>query len=104
MSCAKVIPLLLQQYPNASFAASRSVDTYNKMIEDYRRTQRYALYCYMIPLKFGTVTFNHYAYDEISSYILHNKNSAKTKKEVELKQQYFSSLKYQNYSSDLEIF
>lgn len=37
MSCAKVIPLLLQTHPQVSFcfAASRSVDVRNNSIEDY---------------------------------------------------------------------
>jgi len=46
MSCAKVIPLLLQQFPHASFAfaASRSVDKSNGTIENYEQTQRFRLY------------------------------------------------------------
>lgn len=86
MSCAKVIPLLLKEYPDASFAfaASRSVDNKTKTMEDYRLTQRYKIYCYMIPLKFGYITFNHIAYDIISSYLLHNKNSSSSRGEIEL--------------------
>lgn len=85
ISCAKVIPLLLEQYPTASFAfaASRSVDVGNRIIEDFQQNQRYKLYCYMIPIKFGEKTFWHYAYDQISSYILHNKSANISKSEIE---------------------
>jgi hypothetical protein len=77
MSCATVIPLLLQQFPGASFAfaASRSVDTKNKLIESGDLTQRYLLYAYMIPAKFGTQTFEHIQYELISSYLLLNRNA-----------------------------
>ena len=82
MSCAKVIPLLLTSHPNASFsfAASRSVDIKTKTQEQRDHTQRFRLYSYMIPLKFGPGTFEHYAYDQISCYLLYNKisNSPKT--------------------------
>jgi hypothetical protein len=85
MSCAKVIPLLLRDYPQASFcfAASRSVDPKNNTIEDYRHTQRFQLYCYMIPMKFGVVTFEHHAYDDISCYLLRNRHALSSRKEME---------------------
>ncbi len=86
ISCATVIPLLLKNYPHASFcfAAARSVDKKNKTIEDYRLTQRYKLYCYFMPLKFGDVTFQHKKYDTISSYMLFNKSSRFPLEDVEL--------------------
>ena len=85
MSCAKVIPLLLQQFPAASFAfaASRSVDRHNQLMEVAEQTQRYKLYCYMIPVKFGTQTFEHITYDEISSYVLYNRHSPATLEHME---------------------
>lgn len=95
MSCAKVIPQLLVTKPNASFcfAAARSVDFKNKTIEDYRRTQRYNLYCYMIPQKFGFLTFEHFAYDEISCYLLRNRNANALKEEIErMLQQTYTNL------------
>lgn len=85
MSCAKVIPLLLKTHPAASFcfAASRTVDVRNNTIEDYGQTQRFRLYQYMIPLKFGFVTFDHFIYPTISSYLLHNKAAKASKREIE---------------------
>ncbi len=85
MSCAKVIPILLKLNMTASFgfAASRSIDNLNKTIEYYSQTQRYRLYRYMIPLKFGHVTFEHIAYDTISCYLLYNKNAPEPRTEIE---------------------
>jgi hypothetical protein len=84
MSCAKVIPILLETYPTASFvfAASPSVDN-KRRVEPTAVTQRFRLYCYMIPLKFGEETFTHFAYDKISSYLLLNRNSQQSKEDVE---------------------
>lgn len=85
MSCAKVIPLLLQTHPQGSFcfAASRSVDVRNNSIEDYGQTQRFRLYQYMIPLKFGTVTFEHFAYPAVSSYLLYNRSATSSRTDIE---------------------
>lgn len=85
MSCAKLIPVLLKAFPAASFsfAASRSVDTQSLSVEDLGKTQRYRLYSYMIPLKFGHRTFKHIAYDAISCYLLYNKRSAASLDEIE---------------------
>ena len=54
----KVIPLLLISHPKASFsfAASRSVDIRTKTQEQRNYTQRFRLYSYMIPTKFGPET------------------------------------------------
>lgn len=71
MTCAKVIPELLIQFPKASFAfaAARSYDPRSKTIEPLYRTQRYRLYCEMVPRKFGEQTFSHHTNDDISSYL-----------------------------------
>lgn len=84
MSCAKVIPMLLVDFPQASFAfaASPSIDRKGR-IEPAGTTQRFRLYCYMIPLKFGTVTFAHFAYDSVSSYLLLNRKSEYSKETIE---------------------
>lgn len=85
MSCARVIPLLLDTHPHGCFcfAASRSVDFRNNTIEDYGQTQRFRLYQYMIPLKFGSITFEHYVYPAVSSYLLYNRSAIASKTEVE---------------------
>lgn len=74
ITCAKIIPLLLEQYPTASFAfaASRSVDSKNKLVEQYQMNQRFKTYAQVASKKIGTLTFTHFEYPEISSYLLVN--------------------------------
>lgn len=85
MTCAKVIPLLLDHYPTASFAfaAARSYDVKSKKTEPLFRTQRYRLYCEMVPKKFGQQTFSHHTNDDISSYLLYNRQSKFSLNEIE---------------------
>jgi hypothetical protein len=76
VTCAKVVPILLQQYPGASFGfvASRSVDEKTKKVEDLPNNQRFQAYAYLTARKFGTKTFAHISYPKISSYLLLNRN------------------------------
>lgn len=77
ITCLKVIPILLQKYPTASFGicGSPTIDFKSKMIENYANNQRFRTYCYVISLKIGTETFTHYDYQNVSSYLLlNNKN------------------------------
>lgn len=82
ITCAKVVPLLLKDYPSASFGftGARSIDSKQK-VENYQNNQRFRLYRYIVALKFGTTTFSHYQYEHVSSYLLVNKknNSSKAK-------------------------
>lgn len=75
VTCAKVIPHLLNDFPTASFGlvASRSVDLKARKAESLQHNQRFKAYAYFALAKFGTKTFDHIAYDKISSYLLINK-------------------------------
>ena len=72
VSCAKVIPLLLETYPTASFAfcASRSVDSKNNTVEQLPLNQRFQTYRYIAEKKFGPITFTHFEYPHISCYLM----------------------------------
>tara|TARA_R110000868_G_C10961540_1_gene768571 strand:- start:258 stop:806 length:549 start_codon:yes stop_codon:yes gene_type:complete len=74
ITCAKVIPLLINDYPAASFGfcGARTVDLKSRKAESYSNNQRFRIYKKIVSLKFGTKTFTHYEYDEISSYLLVN--------------------------------
>lgn len=74
VTCAKVIPILLNQFPTASFgfAASRSVDSKNKLVEQPYMNQRFKTYAQVAAKKIGNFTFTHFEYPEISSYLLVN--------------------------------
>jgi len=93
ITCIKVIPLLLNIYPNASFgfAGARTIDFKSKKVEGYANNQRFRTYCYTISLKIGTETFTHFEYENISSYLLLNNNNSNLKEKEELIIKMFSS-------------
>ena len=101
VTCAKAIPLLLLQYPNASFgfAAARSIDKKTKKVEDLPSNQRFETYRYIIKTKFGTKTFAHFDYPRISSYLLVNKNCG----DVEEKEQALKTMFQETYNTLLDI-
>lgn len=78
ITCAKVVPLLLSEYPTSSFGFSgaRSIDFKSKKVENYTNNQRFRLYKHVASLKFGTKTFTHFEYEKISSYLLINNDCA----------------------------
>lgn len=87
MTCVKVIPLLLIDYPEASFGfiGSRTVDEISQKVESFINNQRFRIYRQLIPLKFGEKTFAHFAYEQISGYLLINRRCYDIKeKEKEL--------------------
>ena len=75
MTCIKIVPILLNDYPNASFGfiASRSIDDATQKVESYINNQRFRIYSYLIFLKFGEKTFAHFTYNQISGYLLVNR-------------------------------
>ncbi len=77
ITCAKIIPLLLKDYPIASFGfcGARSVDFKSRKVENYLNNQRFRIYKNIVSIKFGTKTFTHYEYEQISSYLLVNNKS-----------------------------
>ena len=88
VTCAKVIPLLLEKYPTASFAfgASSSVDSKNNLQEPLAKNQRFEVYTYLVSRKIGRVTFKHKKFPKISCYMLINRNCDDiNKKERKLK-------------------
>ncbi|MGJ1211942.1 hypothetical protein [Sphingobacterium multivorum] len=81
ITCLKVLPILLEQYPNASFGfiGARSYDKSRVSGREGRwepevKTQRFRLYTYIAKKKIGNVTFQHFQYPEISGYMFVNRN------------------------------
>lgn len=99
MTCAKSVPLILRDYPTASFAfgAARSVDKNNKTVEPVPENQRFKTYSYLAAMKFGSTTFQHYAYPLISCYMLVNRACG----DVALKEQHLKAMFSQTYSGIL---
>jgi len=65
----------LIEYPTASFGfiGSRTLDKASGKVESYIKTQRFRVYKEVVEHKFGTKTFEHITYEELSGYLLLNK-------------------------------
>ena len=75
ITCASIIPVLLKQYPNASFAVNgaESVDLESDKMESRNKNQRFRIYRTIALNLFGRETFEHFQYEHISSYLLINR-------------------------------
>ena len=71
-----LIPELLKLYPDCHFAfmSSRSVDFSNskKLTEALPKNQRFRIYTNFIQDRIANITFTHFEYPSISSYLLIN--------------------------------
>jgi len=96
VTCAKAVPLLLEDYPDASFGfiGSRSVDSKSRTIEGYNSNQRFRTYRYIVQEKFGNKTFEHIEYPTISGYLLLNRRSFN---DIEYKKALISSMVRDTY-------
>ena len=76
-TCVKVIPLLLQQYPTASFGfvGSITIDENSHKVESYKNNQRFRIYKHLMYLKFDNLIFEHFSYESASGYLLINKKN-----------------------------
>jgi hypothetical protein len=74
ITCVKVIPVLLQSYPEASFCfiASPSIDKKTKRIEGFELNQRFRIYQGLVSRIIGNENFIHYEYSPISGYLFIN--------------------------------
>jgi len=77
ISCAKVIPLLLQDSPSASFGfiGARTLDRVSGKVESHINNQRFRVYKNVVAQKIGSLTFEHIEYPEVSGYLLLNRFS-----------------------------
>lgn len=77
ITCLQVVPIILRDYPNASFGfiGSRTVDRASGTVEGYQNTQRFRVYSGMVAETIGEQTFAHYTYEEISGYLLINRSA-----------------------------
>ncbi|MEX2364721.1 MAG: hypothetical protein WD597_13905, partial [Balneolaceae bacterium] len=77
LTAGQLVPLLLKENPTASFAiaATSSFDPVVYALEPRSENQRYRVYSTLIERFFGTETFKHFTYKEISCYLLINKGN-----------------------------
>jgi hypothetical protein len=87
ITCLKVVPLLLSAYPHSSFGftASRTIDFKSKTTEDLNKNQRYKVYSRLVENTIGNAYFAHYAYEDISAYLLVNRMHDIAEKESQIK-------------------
>ena len=84
ITCASIIPVLLNQHPNASFAVNgaESLDLESDKVESKDNNQRFRIYRTIALNIFGRETFEHFQYENISSYLLINRSNCK---DIEMK-------------------
>lgn len=98
ITCLKIIPAILADYPDASFGfiGSRSYDSLSGTLEDYQKTQRFKIYRYLVHATIGHDTFQHFEYEELSGYLLVNRNKKLTIEQRERQIVNMFSLTYNN--------
>ena len=71
----------MQEQPSVSFAfvGARTIDSQSSKVENYENTQRFRVYKYIVSKKIGTQIFSHFSNDQISSYLLLNKQEKNIK-------------------------
>lgn len=75
VTCASIIPSLIKEYPQASFAVNgaESMDMESDKVEKRENNQRFRIYRTLALNLFGRETFEHVEYSNVSSYILINR-------------------------------
>ena len=76
LTCASLVPLLLEKYPDASFAVNgaESIDLESDKVEGRASNQRFLIYRAIALNLFGRTRFEHIQYESVSSYLLVNRN------------------------------
>lgn len=77
LTCASIIPTLLKEHPYASFAVNgaESLDLESDKMESRNKNQRFRIYRTMALNLFGRKTFEHVQYEDVSSYLLINREN-----------------------------
>lgn len=75
MTMINLVVMLYDRDKTASFffQGAGSVDGRSKRVEGFYKTQRYLVYRYIVELKFGNESFQHYANDVVSGYLIVNR-------------------------------
>ncbi|HWZ03824.1 MAG TPA: hypothetical protein VNX40_09450 [Mucilaginibacter sp.] len=96
ITCLKAIPLILKDYPDASFGfiGSRTIDMESKTAEDYGNNQRFRIYRRIIDKKIGLNIFEHYVYEPISGYLLVNKSA---RQDIDIKKKAITKMFQETY-------
>lgn len=98
-TCLSLISELLKLYPDSHFAlmSSRSVDFSNskKLTEALPKNQRFRVYTKFIQDRIANVTFSHFEYPSLSSYLLiNNCENNIDSKELKIKEMFERTYSY----------
>lgn len=76
ITCAHIVPTILEEFPNSSFVinGARTMDLESGKIEGENSNQRFRIYRRIALQMFGRITFEHFEFIEVSSYLLVNKS------------------------------
>jgi len=76
MTVMRLIQQIYERDDTASFffQGAGTVDSKSQRVEGFKNTQRYIVYSHIVGLKFGAVTFEHFSNDEVSGYLIVNRN------------------------------
>lgn len=91
ITCAYLVPEILKKHPGFSFAinGARSIDLYSEKIEGKNNNQRFRIYKTISHLLFTREKFEHFEFEEISSYLLVNRECEDVyKKKNEIKEMF----------------
>ena len=101
ISCLNVIPIILKDYPNASFGfiGARTIDFASNTVEDYKNTQRFRIYKEVVPYKIGPKTFEHIEYTDLSGYLLINRKSG----DIDIKERKLIEMFTHSYQNILDV-
>lgn len=97
LTCAYLVPEILKKHPDFSFAinGARSIDMYSDKIEGNSNNQRFRIYKTISSQLFTRNKFEHFEFEEISSYILVNKECEDVyKKKDEIKEMFLSKYEF----------
>lgn len=97
VTCAYLVPELLEKHPNFSFAinGARSIDLSSDKIEGKRNNQRFRIYKTIANLLFSRSKFEHFEFEEISSYLLVNRECGDVyKKKDEIKEMFLDRYEF----------
>lgn len=77
LTCLTILPILLKDYPDASFCfiGSPSIDKKSNRIENFSNNQRFRIYRDFVSRLIGEQTFAHFEYKSISGYSLINRKN-----------------------------
>ena len=93
ITCLQSVQIILRDYPGASFGfiGARTIDPVSNRAEGYENTQRFRVYSQIVEDTIGYQTFEHFTYENVSGYLLVNRDVENIEDKERLIKQMFIS-------------